>query len=378
MKQTITALFLTIFSLTVMAQDDQTTVIQELYDNQKYDEIINGHASKAKEYSAKTMYYIGMAYYMKADDNNCIKYMNMSIDKDPSDPDAHYIKGMTYNYMGQFDNAIKSFNKAIEIHKTNGEYYSGLGDSYFNLDNLDKALETYQKATKQENAPDRSFSMLPQIYNSLNQKDKALEAFYIAKEKISKETDSYINVLYNIGLLELIAENYEKAEKAFIELVELAPNDYHSYAKLIQIHYARKQYDKAERLRKKLYDAHRKGLLIDNMKDMFCFDQFKWNDKLIQVFEKFAEPEGELYYKHLFYVVNKDNEIEYRIQTENSVISVELGGPKYILGMDKGDTHSTFNVGFNEDFKYDDLKSTVIEILEGKLTPGASSRPGNK
>jgi len=369
---------LTIFSLTVMAQNDQTTELKGLYDNQKYDEIIDGHASKASKYTAKAIYYMGMAYYMKADDNNCLKYMDMSIDKDPSDPDAHYIKGMTYNYMGKFDKAIKSFNKAIELHNTSGDYYSGLGDSYFSLDKPDKALEAYQKATEQENAPDRPFSMIPQIYNSLNQKDKALDAFYIAKNKISRKSDSYINVLYNIGLFELLTENYEKAETTFTELVELAPNDYHSYAKLIQIHYARKQYDKADPLRKKLYDAHSQGLLKDNMKDMFCFDQFKWNDKLIQVFERFAEPEGELYYKHLFYVVNKDGEIEYRIQTENSVISVELGGPQYVLGMDKGDTHSTFNVGFNEDFNYGDLKSTVIEILEGKLKPGASSRSGKK
>lgn len=378
MKQTITALLLTLLSLTVMAQDDLTTELKGLYDNQKYDEIIDSHAAKAKKYPAKAIYYIGMAYYMKADDNNCVKYMDMSIDKDPSDPDAHYIKGMTYNYLGQFENAIKSFNKAIELNNTSGDYYSGLGDSYLSLDKLDKALEAYQKATEQENAPDRPFSMIPQIYNSLNQKDKALEAFYIAKNKISKETDSYINVLYNIGLFELLAKNYEKAEIAFTELVELAPNDYHSYAKLIQIHYARKQYDQAEPFKKKLYDAYSKGLLKGNMKDMFCFDQFNWNDKLIQVFERFAEPEGELYYKHLFYVVNKDGEIEYRIQTENSVISVELGGPKYVLGMEKGATHSTFNVGFNEDFNYDDLKSTVIEILEGKLKPGASSRPGKK
>lgn len=361
-----------------MAQDDQTTELKGLYDNQKYDEIIDIHASKAKKYPAKAIYYIGMAYYMKADDNNCLKHMDMSIEKDPTDPDAYFIKGMTYNYMGQFENAIKFFNKAIELLNTSGDYYSGLGDSYFSIDKFDKALEAYQKATEQENAPDRAYLMIPQIYNSLNQKEKALEAFYIAKGKISKENDSYINVLYNIGLFELLAENYEKAETAFMELVELAPNDYHSYAKLIQIHYARKQYDKAEPLEKKLYEAHGKGLLKDNLKDMFCFDQFKWNDKLIQVFERFAEPEGELYYKHLFYVVNKDGEIEYRIQTENSVISVELGGPKYILGMDKGDTHSTFNVGFNEGFNYEDLKSTVIEILEGKLKPGASSRPGKK
>jgi len=88
--------------------------------------------------------------------------------------------------------------------------------------------------------------------------------------------------------------------------------------------------------------------------------------------------ETQVYYKHIFYVVNDKGEIEFRIQTENSPISVELGGPKYLLGMDKDGTHSTFGFGFNEDFKYDDLKSAVIKVLEEKVKPSASSRPSKK
>ncbi len=43
--------------------------------------------------------------------------------------------------------------------------------------------------------------------------------------------------------------------------------------------------------------------------------------------------------------------------------------------MTKGTSHSTFGVGFNDNFKYDDLKKYVIEILEGKIKPGATSTP---
>ncbi len=182
-------------------------------------------------------------------------------------------------------------------------------------------------------------------------------------------------MLYNIGLLELLNKNYDKAELALKELIELSPTDYHSYSKLIQIYYGKKEYEKSEPYKKKLYEAYNQGILKDNLKDMFCFDQFNWNDKLIQAFERFAIKKGELYYKHLFYVVDENGKIEYRIQTENSPISVEMGGPKYAIGMDKNGTHSTF-VFIEENFKYDDLKSIVIKILNEEINPSASSTKG--
>jgi len=374
-KNILATFILTICSLTIFAQDKTTEDIKTLSDNKQYDKIIEQHASKSKDYSAKSLYYIGLAYYMKEDDNNCIKFMNLSIDKDPKDPAQFYIKASTLNYMQKYEEAIKSFQSAINLKSDDAEFYSGLGDSYYNIEKLDLALESYKKATEQKDCPDRPYSFVAQIYSDQKNNDKALEAFYIAKSKIDKNSNSYINALFNIGLLESLKGNYDKAEPAFVELLQLDPKDYHSYAKLIQIYYHKKEYEKAKPYKDKLYEAHKKGQLKDNLKDMFCFDQFKWNDKLIQAFERFEEGSKDIYNKHVFYVVNQDDKIEYRIQTEYSPISVEQGGSKYLLCRTKGDTHSTFNIGFNDNFKYDDLKKSVIDVLEEKIKPTATSKP---
>jgi len=375
MKNILATFILTICSLTIFAQDKTTEDIKTLSDNKQYDKIIEQHASKSKDYSAKSLYYIGLAYYMKEDDNNCIKFMNLSIDKDTKDPAPFYIKASTLNYMQKYEEAIKSFQSAINLKFDDAEFYSGLGDSYYNLEKLDLALEAYKKATEQKDCPDRPYSFVAQIYSDQKNNDKALEAFYIAKSKIDKNSNSYINALFNIGLLESLKGNYDKAEPAFVELLQLDSKDYHSYAKLIQIYYHKKEYEKAKPYKDKLYEAHKKGQLKDNLKDMFCFDQFKWNDKLIQAFERFEEGSKDIYNKHVFYVVNQDDKIEYRVQTEYSRISVELGGSKYLLCRTKGDTHSTFNIGFNDNFKYDDLKKSVIDVLEEKIKPTATSKP---
>mgnify|MGYP002013977087 FL=1 len=378
MKQILLTLIICLLSLMNYAQENVTSELEKAYGEEKYDLIISEHSDKVKEYPAKAIYYVAMAYYMKANDNKVLELMDLSIQKDKTDPDTYFIKGMTFNYMGQFEKAKESFNKAIELDSTNSNYFSGLGDSYFSQKNYKEALAAYTSATEKNEPIDRPFTMIPQIYAELNQPEKALEAFYKSKQNISKESDSYINALYNIGLYELLNKNYDKSEIAYKELIELAPTDYGSCAKLIQVYYGKKEYEKAIPLKDKLYQAYEQGKLTDNLKSMFCFDQFDWNNKLVLAYERFAVKKGELYYKHVFYITNKKGETEFTIQTENSPISVELGGPKYVLGMDKNGTHSTFNYGFEEGFNYEDLKKTVILVLDEKIEAGASSRPTKK
>lgn len=377
MKKILFTLFVTTFFFSVSAQDKTTGELKALMDDKQYDRILE-HASKSNEYSAKSLYYIGLAYYMKESDSNCIKFMNLSIAKNPRDPDAHYIKASTLNFMGKFDEAVKDFQEAIALQPDKAEFYTGLGDSYYNSGKLDLALEAFKKATEQKNCIDKPFSYVAQIYSEQQNNEKALEAYYVVKSKIDKKSNSYLNALFNIGLLESLKGNYDKAEPAFTELIQLDPSDYHSYSKLIQIYYHRGEYSKAKPYREKLYDAHKKGLLKENLEDMFCFDQFKWNDKLIQAFERYEEGSDKIYNKHLFYVVNQNNQIEYRIQTEYSPISVEQGGFKYLLCRTKGGTHSTYTIGFNDNFNYEDLKKNVITILEDNVSPASSSRPIQK
>lgn len=365
MKNILATLILTIYSLTMFAQDSMTEELKALSDKKQYDKVIEQYASKRKDLSAKSLYYVGLAYFMKEDDNNCIKFMNLSIDKDAKDPAPYYIKASTLNYMGNYDEAVSIFQSAIALKSDDAEYYSGLGDSYYNLEKLDLALGAYKKATEQKDCPDRPYSLIAQIYSEQKNNTKALEAYYVAKLKISKETNSYINTLFNIGLIESLAGNYDKAELAFLEIRQLDANDYHSCAKLIQIYYHKQAYEKAKPYKEELYEAHKEGLLTDNLIDMFCFDQFIWNDYLIQAFERYEnENKGDIYNKHIFYVIDNAGEIVLRVQTEFSPISIELGGPKYLLCANKGSSHFNPGIGFNDDFKYDDLKAEAIKLFE--------------
>jgi tetratricopeptide (TPR) repeat protein len=371
MNRFLVTILLSCFALTSSAQD--SVKLKILIDSEQYDEAIK-YASQSAELSARALYLVGAAYYMKEDFVNSQKFIDLSLAKNGQDSRTYFFKAYTLNYLGKYEEAIPLFKTAITLKGDDADYYSGLGDSYYQLKQYDQALQAFIKSSELPDVPDHALIMIPDIYVDLGQNDKALAANYNFKSKISKQSGDYNQLLYNIGLLEFKAGNFDKSEAAFQELITLNPEDYHCYAKLIQICYQRKEYDKAKPYRDKLYEANKKGELKGNMKDMFCFDQFKWNDKLIQVFERYQEgPKDKIYNKHIFYVVNKNDSIELRIQTEFSPPSLAMGGSKYLLCGSNGLAHINYGIGFNDDFKYEDLKNTVIKILEKKYIPVATT-----
>lgn len=358
-----------------MAQDSLEIKLKALLDSGQYETVVSRYLPPQNSYSAKALYYIGFACYIREDNEYSLRLMTLSIKKDPDYSRAYFIRATTLNYMGKYEEAARDFRSAIRLNPDNGEYYSGLGDSYYNLQKDSLALQAYIKAAAQADAPDRALLMIAQLYAEQKQAARALEAYYIARSKTARESASYTNILYNIALFELLNGNYDKAETILGELLQLSPDDFQAYAKMVQVYYGRKEYGKASTWKDKLYQAQKKGILPEILQDKFCIDQFKWKDKLIQVYERYEEgPKKTIYNKHLFYVVNSDGVVAFRIQTEYSPLSAETNGPWYLLCASAGNTHSTFNIGFSADLKYEDLKAAVISVLEGRVKPVASSR----
>lgn len=365
------ALLLPAFSL---CAQDVADKLKKLLEREQYEQIIWKYASKSESLSAESLYYVGYAYFMKADDKNCLRFMNLSIDKYAGDARPYYTKATALTMMLQYEEAVVNFKTAIALDSLHAEYFVGLGDAYYVLGDYPQALDSYQKATMLAYVPERAFLMVAHVYHALAEPEKALEAFYTACSILSPSSDSYRNVLFNIGLLETGLEAYDKAEQVFRELIEIAPRDFHVYAKLVQLCYRQKKYEEAKPYKAALYEAYEAGLLEGHLEDMFCFDQFAWKDRNIQAYERFQDGDSRsIYIKHLFYVVAPNGHVEYKIQTEYSPIAADFGEEKYVLCRIKDNIHSTFGIMFGDDFLYDDLKKAVLDILDDKIGFAASS-----
>ncbi|RPD41175.1 tetratricopeptide repeat protein [Chitinophaga barathri] len=379
MRKIVPLLLLLLFSRAAAAQDAVADTLKAMIDREEYDKVISGYAPVATGLSAKAVYAVSVAFYGKEQVDSCLKYADLSIKKDQHYAKPHNLKGWLYNYLGKHTEAVDEFKEAIRIAPDSADYHNGLGESQYYLKNYDLSLESFKKSTTLKNAPARSYMMIANIYSERGQQKETIAALYDAKTNIGKEEEEYPRALFNIGQLEYLEGNYGPAESALTELIQLTPDDYHAYSNLIQVYYARGEYEKAKPYKDRLYDAHKKELLKDNMKDMFCFDQFKWKDHTVQVFERYEEgPSKKIFNKHLFYVVDKADNIVMRIQTEYSPFSVELDGIKYILCGTKGTTHLNYGIGFNDDLKYTDLKAAVVKILDKGIDPAASTTPANK
>jgi len=363
MKQFLLAIALAIANIS-LAQD-ATEEICTLYEAGDYSEVTSTYGDQAEKLTYKGLFHLGLAYYKQGKDKKAVEIMDKCISMDSKDSGPFYIKGKALNFMRQFGKAAKSFDKAIAIEDSNGSYYAGLGDSYMSMNQLDKALEAYQSATRQDDCPERPYQKIPLILSATGKIKPALEAYYVAKDRVDRDTETYLNILYKIGMHESMNQDYFEAKIALEELVDLDPSFYRAYPVLIQTNIGLRKFDAVIPLKEHLYSAYEKGLLKYSMREKFCFDQFVWENKLVvKAYERFESEKNTTYFKHI-YEVQENSIPAYSVQTKH----VPKAAKPYILQKSVGSEEFTYSTSFDRKYTYADLKSAVINVIADKAQP---------
>ena len=361
-------------------QVGQAKNLKELYRQGKYDEVIKYEPTNGEDLTAKDFYYKGMAYYMKSEDDEAMKYLNRAIEKGPVDCDMFFYKGKLLSFSNKFEESLPYFDKAIALLPREPDFYAGKGESYYALNNRDSAIVYFEKASRLPHCKTRVFLLMGEIYKDLKENENALHAYETALAQLTPNDESYQNCSFNLGLLQELTGKEAAAKETFEKHTAVYPEDFHAVAKLIQVYYSLLEFDKAIPFKEKLYAAHKAGKLPAEMNDMFCFDQFIWNNKRIMVFENFDEQPEDVFVKHHFYVMGDNGKEEYRIDSESSP-AIRMNGPKekYVLCLVKNGSYFTYwQYVFNDDYKYPQLKSAVLDILNQKVLPSAATIPGKK
>lgn len=378
MKTTIITLIIWM-ALSFANAQDRASEFRQLYQQQKYDEITKYKPKKNEELSAKALYYKGMAYYMRSEDGNAMKYLDMAIEKGPVDYDMFYYKGMLLYYANRLQESLPYFDHAISLLPSEPDFYAGKGDVYYKLGKMDSAIVYFEKAATFPACKTRIYLMMGEIYQGLKNNEKGLIAYQTALGQMGKNDKERQDCSFNLGLMQQLSGKISDAKATFKNHASDYPSDYHAIAKLIQVYYSLSEVEKATAYEERLYAAHKANKLPSEMKEMFCFDQFIWHGKRVMAFENFdIKEEDPLSVKHHFYVMDDKGEIDYRVDSETS-LGLRMNSPKtkYVLCLVKDKSHFTYwQYVFTDDYKYTELKAAVLDILDEKVKPGASFIPG--
>lgn len=85
-------ILLAFFAIYSNAQVQSGSDLQRLFDQKKFDEIINYMPINNEKLNANDLYYKGMAYYMKSEDDKANHFFDLAIEKGPGNGSVFFTK----------------------------------------------------------------------------------------------------------------------------------------------------------------------------------------------------------------------------------------------------------------------------------------------
>lgn len=361
----------------------QAQTVTELYQNKNFQELVKLE-QKADKLAPDELYMVGYAFFQLENDNKAIEFYNKAIQKGLDNGSVYFYKGLSLCYLKKYEEALKEIETALKKEPTNQEFMNQKGQIYRYQGKEEIALEFFEKATKLPNTFGEPFFWVAYIYHGKQEFQKALNLYYLASEKVSKENSYYSTTLESIGQLEYTyTKDYSKSAKAYAQAIELNPENYELYYKLMKSLNAAKEYNEAENIFKLVKKAFEDGKLPQTDMEIRTVPvaEFQWNGQTASITRSLIDPKETLDISYKVFLLTKDGEkVERRFVVEKTV-QLEENGAKHLLCEQDKKTgeHITYPYGWSTDkIQLDDLEDAVKLILDGKMKYAAKSAPGKK
>jgi tetratricopeptide (TPR) repeat protein len=219
--------------------------------------------------------------------------------------------------------------------------------------------------------------------NALMDKKNYCEASTRYQEGLASSPDD-TSLLYNGGVAAFQCKQYQVAVNLWNRLKELDPADWQTRAKPIQAYQALGDLPKREAERAALLDFRKQDPNSELAKQVeYCRDQFEAGSEKVMAFEQF-ELKGDLALRYVFSVLDESRKAEkYRLSLGSYDITNafwhETTKPRpkdsdrlfHLDGYYEWG-HATYGMYFPEP-SYDQVRATVIEVLEKKINPSSTS-----
>jgi Flp pilus assembly protein TadD len=190
--------------------------------------LAKGEFSKARDAFAKGLEHdenyrpallgMAMAYRKQGDPEAAVVHLEKARAAGPDDIEVLTEMAVTYDALGQELLAEPLYTRVVELkpHKASG--YNNLGFNYLLQGRYSEAIATFSKAMSLETPTIMMRNNLAAAYVLNGQDENALRLF----EKTVGRASAY----NNIGYIHMTQGNYDRAEKAFKQALELNPTYY--------------------------------------------------------------------------------------------------------------------------------------------------------
>lgn len=204
--------------------------------------------------STKPIYYEVLASFF-VDNMNIergIQALDYAIKLDPYNAKYHVMQGKYSLYIKKYQDAINHLNNALKRDVHNPEAYLYKAYVYKESNNIDKAISNLVTASEQDPTWDAPFELLGQIYaekkddiclkyfdnaakaNPKNSSAMNQKAYYLKeKGKVKEAEEIYLSIfnqfpqnadaIYNIGVINYEAKQYDKALKQLQICIQVEP-----------------------------------------------------------------------------------------------------------------------------------------------------------
>lgn len=372
----------------IFAQESPDSLLQTLFNQNKFDEIITTKSNlNIEDLSSNSLYYIGYSYFRKESYESAIRYLDKAIEKTPVTCNMYLFKMRCLELSNKNDEALKVFDDAVNFDSTYSLFYAEKGHLYLTLNKENDAIEYFQKSLAFPVPQGISYYFLGKIYHKKEGVLSGLNFLYEGLKNVDTIDDYYPLMLFRVSQYEFELKNYNNTIKFVHRFNQFPLYKYDCWDMLIQSYVELNNLDSAKVYRELLYNEFKEKKLPQYLKDEFCFDKFFYKGKYIEAFERFQDEGKEGYPKHTFYVydsLKENSKLLFTIQTERVLNFLSNGEYDYTIGKgynspDSIYYHETyFYFKFKEPVSYIDLKKTVLQILDGKAIPTSASKSTKK
>tara|TARA_B100001113_G_scaffold352542_1_gene354254 strand:- start:13338 stop:14111 length:774 start_codon:yes stop_codon:yes gene_type:complete len=142
------------------------------------------------------------------------------IKHDDKNSDAYHLLSLIELVHNKLDEAKLNVTKAIELQPEVSVYHSNYGNILYQSNNLEFAIQEHKRAIKLDKKNFQSFYSLGVIYSHLKNYEKSVEYYKKALELDGDSLAAHNNLanVYN-------KINPNEAEKHYLKLIDLKPND---------------------------------------------------------------------------------------------------------------------------------------------------------